>query len=154
MRTREEIFASLRQHLEEMFEVPADAITPEATLYEDLDLDSLDAVDLIVKLQEITGRKIPPADFKTVRTVGDLIERLARLGPAPVDQQIIAYTRKVTALWFGFLLGNGTVSAWTVIGASAEVWLLYNGCIAYLAMGLLFLAELGVRLVVVRRRRP
>jgi len=79
MRTREEIFQSLRQHLEEMFEVPPEAIRLEAQLYEDLDLDSLDAVDLIVKLQEITGRKIPPADFKTVRTVGDVVDRVHAL---------------------------------------------------------------------------
>ena len=79
MRTRDEIFQSLRQHLEEMFEVAPEAIRLDAQLYEDLDLDSLDAVDLIVKLQEIIGRKIPPADFKTVRTVGDVVDRVHAL---------------------------------------------------------------------------
>jgi acyl carrier protein len=56
-----------------MFEIPVERITPEARLYEDLDLDSIDAVDLIVKLGELTGRKIRPEAFKAVRTVGDVV---------------------------------------------------------------------------------
>jgi acyl carrier protein len=51
-------------------------ITVEARLFEDLDLDSIDAVDLIVKLQEYTGKKIAPTEFKTVRTVGDVVDKL------------------------------------------------------------------------------
>jgi acyl carrier protein len=59
-----------------MFEVPSEKITRDARLFEDLDLDSIDAVDLIVKLQELTGRKFKPEEFKSVRTVGDLIGRV------------------------------------------------------------------------------
>lgn len=77
--TRDEIQASLALYLTEMFEVPADKITPEAKLYEDLDLDSIDAVDLVVKLQELTGRKIKPEQFKTVRSVGDVVDRVHEL---------------------------------------------------------------------------
>ena len=72
--TREEILAALTGYLEELFEVPADKITPDAKLYEDLDLDSIDAVDLIVKLQELTGKKIKPEQFKAVRTIDDVVE--------------------------------------------------------------------------------
>ena len=79
MMTREEIYAELRQNLIDMFEVAPEQIRPEAQLYQDLDLDSLDAVDLIVKLQELTGRKIPPAQFKSVRTVGDVVDRVQAL---------------------------------------------------------------------------
>ena len=74
--TRDEIYTKLAGFLEEMFEVPASKITPEARLYEDLDLDSVDAVDLVVKLQELTGRKIKPDQFKTVRTVADVVDRV------------------------------------------------------------------------------
>jgi acyl carrier protein len=74
MRSREEILAQLTEHLEEMFEVPPERVTPEARLYEDLDLDSIDAVDLVVKLQEVTGKRIRPETFKAVRTVGDVVE--------------------------------------------------------------------------------
>jgi acyl carrier protein len=59
-----------------MFEIPEGKITREARLYEDLDLDSIDAVDLMVKLQEITERKLKPEEFKTVRTVGDVLDRV------------------------------------------------------------------------------
>lgn len=74
--TREEIFATLSEYLQEMFEVPADKVTLDAKLFEDLDLDSIDAVDLVVRLQDLTGRKIKPEQFKTVRTVSDVVDRV------------------------------------------------------------------------------
>jgi len=77
--TREEILAKLAEYLEEMFEVPPEKITLEAKLFEELDLDSIDAVDLVVKLQELTGKKIKPDQFKTVRTVGDVVDRVHEL---------------------------------------------------------------------------
>lgn len=76
MLSREEIAHRLRGYLEEMFEVPAERINPNARLAEDLDLDSIDAVDLVVKLQELTGRKLKVDEFKSVRTVGDVIDRV------------------------------------------------------------------------------
>ena len=77
--TQDEIFQTLRGYLQDIFEVPGEDITLDSRLVEDLDLDSIDAVDLMVKLQEITGRKIPPDEFKTVRTVGDIVERVHAL---------------------------------------------------------------------------
>lgn len=77
--TRDEIYAKLSGYLEDMFEVPAEKISLEAKLFEELDLDSIDAVDLVVKLQELTGRKIKPEQFKTVRTVGDVVDQVHAL---------------------------------------------------------------------------
>ena len=74
--TREEIFATLSEYLQEMFELAPDKVTPDAKLFEDLDLDSIDAVDLVVRLQDLTGRKIKPDQFKTVRTVSDVVDRV------------------------------------------------------------------------------
>lgn len=74
--TRDEIFSALSGYLIEMFEVPAEKITLDAKLFEDLDLDSIDAVDLVVKLQELTGKKFKPEQFKTVRSVGDVVDRV------------------------------------------------------------------------------
>jgi acyl carrier protein len=71
--THDKITAALSVYLVELFEIPPGKITLDARLYEDLDLDSIDAVDLVVKLQELTGRKIKPEQFKTVRTVGDIV---------------------------------------------------------------------------------
>ncbi len=76
MVSKSEILAKLSGYLQEMFEVPAEKITPSARLFDDLDLDSIDAVDLVVKLQEYTGRKIAPAEFKSVRTIGDVVEKV------------------------------------------------------------------------------
>jgi len=73
MRSREEIRVRLAGFLEEMFEVPPERVVPQANLFKDLDLDSIDAVDLIVKLQELTGQKVKPEIFKSVRTVDEVV---------------------------------------------------------------------------------
>lgn len=72
----EQVFDRLRYFLETNFEIPAEKIVPEAKLYEDLDLDSIDAVDLMVKLRDLTGRQLRAEEFKTVRTVGDVLDRV------------------------------------------------------------------------------
>jgi acyl carrier protein len=76
MVSKNEIESTLGRYLQDMFEVPAEKITPSARLFEDLDLDSIDAVDLVVKLQEYTGKKIAPSEFKSVRTIGDVVEKV------------------------------------------------------------------------------
>jgi acyl carrier protein len=77
--SRDEVYTRLAGYLGDMFEVPEEKIRPEARLYEELDLDSIDALDLVVKLQELTGRRISPQEFKTVRTVGDVVDRVSAL---------------------------------------------------------------------------
>ena len=79
MNTRQDINSLLHKLLTEMFEVEPEKITPQARLYEDLDVDSIDAVDLIVELRNITGRKIDPDEFKSVRTVDDVINAVANV---------------------------------------------------------------------------
>jgi len=75
----EQLFSMLRDILVDAFEVEEEDITLEANLYDDLDLDSIDAVDLVVKLREQTGKKIEPNDFKQVRTVEDVITAISKL---------------------------------------------------------------------------
>ena len=77
--TRDDIFAQIKAALVELFEVDEEAITPEARLYQDLELDSIDAIDLVVHLQKLTGKKIKPEEFKSVRTVNDVVEAVERL---------------------------------------------------------------------------
>lgn len=72
--TKDHIYDHLRNMLVEDFEVPADQVTPEALLYEDLGIDSIDAVDMIVQLQSLTGERIPPERFRSVRTVQDVVD--------------------------------------------------------------------------------
>jgi len=71
--TDEDILARIRDIFQENFEIEPERVTPQAHLFEDLDLDSIDAVDLAIKLQEMTGRRIKPEEFKQVRTVADVI---------------------------------------------------------------------------------
>lgn len=76
MISKADIESQLQHYLVTMFEISPEKITRDARLFEDLDLDSIDAVDLIVKLQNLTGRKFKPEEFKSVRTVGDLIDHV------------------------------------------------------------------------------
>ena len=65
--------------LHEMFELDTSKITLDANLYSDLDIDSIDAVDLAVRLKELTGKRMLPEVFKSVRTVQDVVDALAAL---------------------------------------------------------------------------
>ncbi len=76
MVSKSDIATLLSKYLQDLFEIPAESIVPEARLFEDLDLDSIDAVDLIIKLQEYTGRRISPKEFKSVRTISDVVDRI------------------------------------------------------------------------------
>ena len=77
--TRDDIFAQIKAALVELFEVDEEAIIPEARLYQDLELDSIDAIDLVVHLQKLTGKKIKPEEFKSVRSVNDVVDAVERL---------------------------------------------------------------------------
>jgi acyl carrier protein len=77
--TRDEIFNRVRDILVETFELDQGAITLDARLQEDLDLDSIDAVDLVVKLQQYVKTKIDPEVFKQVRTIGDVVNAILQL---------------------------------------------------------------------------
>lgn len=76
---RDDIFQDVVRELHALFDIAENDITPEARLYEDLDLDSIDAVDLVVRLQEITRKRIQPDQFKSVRTVNDVVDAVAEL---------------------------------------------------------------------------
>ena len=76
---KELILAKLKEFLVDLFEVPEEDITLEARLSEDLDLDSIDAVDLVVRLQELTKKRIAPEQFKAVRTVEDVVNAVEQL---------------------------------------------------------------------------
>ncbi|KXF80176.1 acyl carrier protein [Enterovibrio coralii] len=72
-------FELVKAALVEMFDVAAEDVAPNANLYEDLVLDSIDAVDLVVHLQKEIGQKIPPETFKSVRTVQDVVDAINAL---------------------------------------------------------------------------
>lgn len=77
--TREEIYNKLHEILVQDFELDEELVKPEANLFEDLELDSIDAVDLAVKLQFFTNKKISPENFKEIRTVDDVVTAVEEL---------------------------------------------------------------------------
>ena len=79
MLSREDISHMLTEALVNLFEIEPQSITPEANLYEDLEIDSIDAVDLIDHIKRQTGHKLAAEEFKAVRTVGDVVEAVFKL---------------------------------------------------------------------------
>jgi len=77
--SKEEIYDWVVNILNEMFEIDKERITLAANLYSDLDIDSIDAVDLAVKLKQLTGKRLEPEVFKSVRTVQDVVDALSGL---------------------------------------------------------------------------
>ncbi|MBQ3883560.1 acyl carrier protein [Succinivibrio sp.] len=77
--TQQEIFTQIQQMLASLFEIEPEEIKPESKLFEELELDSIDAIDLVVKLQKTIGKKIMPEDFKNVRTVQDVVDVVYKL---------------------------------------------------------------------------
>ncbi|HET9048072.1 MAG: acyl carrier protein [Xanthomonadales bacterium] len=74
--TKDELFEHIAAILKDNFEIDAQRITPQARLGEDLDIDSIDAVDLVVQLKPLLGARLQPDAFKTVRTVQDVVDVL------------------------------------------------------------------------------
>lgn len=68
---RQEIIARINAFLEEDFEADPAGLTPEASLKEALDLDSLDYIDLVVAIEQHFGFKVKPEDFQTMKTLDD-----------------------------------------------------------------------------------
>lgn len=81
-----------------------------------------------------------------------IVERIARLREPDLPPAAVAYTRRVTILWTAFFVLNGGAALYTAAFAPLETWAWYNGFVAYLLIGGLFLGELAVRTFV--RRKP
>lgn len=87
--TRDEILTELRTSLHEMFEIEPTQIVEDARLREDLDLDSIDAIDLAVRLKDLLGRRVELTKLRELVTVGDvitLVENEASRASHPPEQ--------------------------------------------------------------------
>jgi len=73
MLSQEQVLAKLREWMEDLFEIEPESVQLDSNLYSDLDVDRIDAVDLVVKIKELTGKQVKPEDFKNVRTVLDVV---------------------------------------------------------------------------------
>lgn len=77
--SKEEIYNKLCEILAEEFEIDKSLMNDDANLFTDLDLDSIDAVDLAVRLQQFTDKRISPEEFKKIRTLSDVVEAVHSL---------------------------------------------------------------------------
>ena len=77
--TRESAYDKVVSIMVELFELDPEQITEQSHLYDDLEVDSIDAVDLIIELKSYTGKKVSPEHFKSVRTVGDVVNAVCEL---------------------------------------------------------------------------
>lgn len=77
--TPDEIFLTLREIMCDLFELDESRIQLDTRLYDELEIDSIDAVDLMEKIKRLTGKKVSPDDFKTVRTIRDVVDTIEKL---------------------------------------------------------------------------
>ena len=75
---QEEIFEILKSALMQLFEIEESKITPQTRIYEDLQIDSIDAIDLIDHIKRKTGNRLMPEDFKNVKTLEDIVNAVAK----------------------------------------------------------------------------
>ncbi|MGA9697543.1 MULTISPECIES: acyl carrier protein [Acinetobacter] len=82
MLTQEQVLEKLREWMEDLFEITPEDVQLDANLANDLDVDSIDAIDLVVKIKELTGKQVNPEDFKNVRTVQDVVTVIQNMSAA------------------------------------------------------------------------
>lgn len=77
--TEQQILEILTEALVSLFEIEPERVTLDAHIYEDLEIDSIDAIDLIDYIKRKTGYKLQAEDFRSVRTVRDVMAALQKI---------------------------------------------------------------------------
>lgn len=77
--SKEEVFSRVSDVLVNTFEIERESIALDARLGDDLDIDSIDAIDLLAELKDYIGRKVEPEDFNEVTTLGDVVDVIERM---------------------------------------------------------------------------
>lgn len=104
------------------------------------------ADELAIKLYPVLVNAVMLAVFAfSLCRPPSVVERLARLQEPDLPPSGVRYTRQVTVVWCWFFVCNGAIAAYTAVAASAAVWALYNGAVAYVFMGCLMGVEWCVR---------
>lgn len=67
------VYQQLCALLAQEFEIDPESIEPQSNLFEDLDIDSIDAIDMLTRLRELTGKDLPADKLKSVRTINDVV---------------------------------------------------------------------------------
>lgn len=82
--SRSEILEKIQAMMKELFELEPERVQPEAKLIDDLELDSLDAIDLAVKVEESTGLTFDETKIRQMRTISDVIDAIEAIIAARV----------------------------------------------------------------------
>jgi len=82
---KEQLFECVVDLLVQLFELDRAKLTLQSRLVEDLDIDSIDAVDLAVQLKQRTGKRLSPDVFKEIRTIEDVVLALENLADSAQD---------------------------------------------------------------------
>lgn len=90
--------------------------------------------------------------FISLFTKETVIQKIARKFEGELDEFTKNYTRNLTYVWCVFTFLNFVISTVTVF-LPEQVWVLYNGCISYIAIGSLFVVEYMVRIVLRKKYR-
>jgi len=77
--SKDQIKQHIDQVLIELFEVEKSELVGSANLYDDLDIDSIDTIDLLIELKKVIGKDIDPASFKNTRTIDDVVDVISQL---------------------------------------------------------------------------
>lgn len=72
--TREDVIARLKEILQESFDIDPNTVTADSNIVTDLDLDSIDAIDMVAQVQRELNCRLTAEDFKAVRTIGDIAD--------------------------------------------------------------------------------
>jgi acyl carrier protein len=80
--TRAEIYQRVSGFIIEHFELEPDRVKPDTKFFEDLGLDSIDAVELVIDLEELTGARIEESDLRSIVTIDDIVDVVVRRGSA------------------------------------------------------------------------
>ena len=109
--------------------------------------DSESALSLYPVLMNLLGLILFAGSLRSV----PMCERFARLVHPDLPEKGVRWCRGVTLVWCGFFIFNGGIAFLTVLAGDRDLWMLWNGCISYILMGLTALAEYILR--VIRQRR-
>jgi len=75
---KEEALKKVSEYLVTEFEIPSGKINPDANLFKDLEMDSIDALDWFAAMQSEIGLPIVEKELKTIRTVQDVVDYVVR----------------------------------------------------------------------------
>lgn len=76
----DDILRAIQAAMKELFDLDGARVQPQARLVEDLALDSVDALDLVAKMEEVTGQALDEISLRKLRTIQDVIAAIQAVG--------------------------------------------------------------------------